>query len=67
MTDKIIKKMLKNFDLDLLNSCERLEFNELNLPKEIALLKIIDNDNDLSGNLSDIKYFISDYKLTIKI
>tara|TARA_R110000851_G_scaffold168079_1_gene313892 strand:- start:123 stop:326 length:204 start_codon:yes stop_codon:yes gene_type:complete len=67
MTDKIIKKMLKNFDLDLLNSCERLEFNELNLPKEMALLKIIDNDNDLSGNLSDIKYFISDYKLTIKI
>lgn len=68
MTSQIIKKMLKEFDLDTLDSFEYCLFQDFNgrLAKIPALLRIMQENNDLSENLQEIKDFINEYEITIK-
>ena len=68
MTDKVIKNMLQNFDVDTLDMVEKKIYNthRASLPKVQALYTIVKYGNDLSDGLNEIKEFIEDYEITIK-
>ena len=69
MTSKIIKKMLNEFDIDMLDVYERLQYNEYltSLPKLPALLKLVYSKQELSEELQEVREFIQEYELTIKL
>ena len=67
MTKKRILKMLKNFNLDSLAPDERARYNDFYLftfrNKQNALLKIIQDNNYSSENITVISDLINEYKI----
>lgn len=70
MTDKIIKQMINNFDVEMLDLYELKKYNEYRakgLPKFISILKLVYHHKDLSEGLQEIKDFIMEYEITLNI
>lgn len=63
MDEKAIKNELDNFDIDLLNCMERLDYNRYirEFPKRLTLLKVMDRNKDnLSYDLEQIYFLIEE-------
>lgn len=69
MTDRIIKSQIEKFDLDTLDTFERLTYQQYRKSntKFISLFKIITENYMLSIGLEELKELIEEYELTVKI